>query len=217
MLFDLAGNLKFSVHGGGDAVVAVFEILSHLLTTLEHLMTLSPRQAFFELMPGITSLQNFHPLFVHFPIVLLGLFFLIELIAVLFKRNDWRAVASGFLYLGTLSTVVTVLTGLKAAASVAHDEVVHEIMESHEHLGIGVLILAILLSSWRSLARTSLHGMMSFVFILFASLLAALVSLGADLGGLMVYQHGVSVAAVSVEQNQVGEAHQHAEDGAHHH
>jgi len=42
-----------------------------------------------------------------------------------------------------------VTAGFIAAGSVAHGDDVHAIMERHEHFGVSVLSLAILLSAWR--------------------------------------------------------------------
>jgi hypothetical protein len=43
MLLDLGGNLLFSVHGGGDAINGIIDLLGHFLTRVEHLASLSPR------------------------------------------------------------------------------------------------------------------------------------------------------------------------------
>ena len=87
MFFDLASNLLFSVHVGGEAILVIMEMLTHLLTLLERLPFMSFHEAMLELFPGILSLHNLHPLFVHFPIVLLPLFFLFDLCGLLFNSQ----------------------------------------------------------------------------------------------------------------------------------
>jgi uncharacterized membrane protein len=148
-------------------------------------------------------LENIHPLLVHFPIAFLSAFFVVDVIGVLAKKAQWRYVASWLLYLGSIAAVFTVMAGLSAADSVEHNEDVHEIMERHEHIGIAVLSLSLFLSAWR-LKRWGLHSKGgNTVFLCLSGVLCVLLSLGADLGGLMVYQQGVSVRqTVSVSETQ---------------
>ncbi len=209
MLLDLGGNLLFSVHGGGDAIVGIIDLLGHFLTRVEHLASLSPKQASLEILPGVAALQNLHPLFVHFPIVLLTLFFVIDVLATLGKNHGLHKVADWFLYLGTVFAAVTIATGLIAASSVAHGDDVHEIMETHEHLGITIFSLASGLSIWRFFFKSALQGAANAVFLLLASLLSIFILFAADLGGLMVYKYGVAVEAVASEQSEINAAHEH--------
>ena len=209
MLLDLGGNLLFSVHGGGDAIIGVIDLVGHFLTRLEHLASLSPKQASLEILPGIAALQNWHPLFVHFPIVLLTLFFVIDLLATLIKNPGLHKVADWFLYLGTVFAGITIATGLIAASSVAHGDDVHEIMETHEHLGITIFSLASGLSIWRFFAKSGLHGAANAVFLFLAGLLSIFILFAADLGGLMVYKYGVAVEAVAAEESEINAAHEH--------
>ena len=209
MLLDLGGNLSFSVHGGGDAVIGVIDLLGHFLTRIEHLASLSPKQASLEILPGIAALQNLHPLFVHFPIVLLTLFFVIDLLATLIKNTNLHKVADWFLYLGTVFAAVTIATGLLAASSIAHGDDVHEIMETHEHLGITILSLATGLSIWRFFAKSAFQGAANAVFLFLAGLLSIFILFAADLGGLMVYKYGVAVEAVADQQSEINAAHEH--------
>ncbi len=209
MLLDLGGNLLFSVHGGGDAIIGVIDLLGHVLTRVEHLASLSPKQASLEILPGVAALQNLHPLFVHFPIVLLTMFFVIDLLATLIKKTHLHTVADWFLYLGTVFAGVTIATGLMAASSIPHGDNVHEIMETHEHLGITIFSLASGLSIWRFFAKSALQGAVNVVFLFLAGLLSLLILFAADLGGLMVYKYGVAVEAVAAEQSEINAAHEH--------
>jgi uncharacterized membrane protein len=209
MLLDLGGNLLFSVHGGGDAIIGVIDLVGHFLTRLEHLASLSPKQASLEMLPGVAELQNLHPLFIHFPIVLLTLFFVIDLLATLIKNHGLHKVADWFLYLGAVFAGITVATGLIAASSIPHGDNVHEIMETHEHLGITIFSLASGLSIWRFFAKSGLHGAANAVFLFLAGLLSIFILFAADLGGLMVYKYGVAVEAVAAEESEINAAHEH--------
>jgi len=193
--------LSFQIHGGADHGNGLLDTLLALLTFIEGLTTQEPSGAFAALLPGIVSLNNIHPLLVHFPITLLLLFFITDLIGTLFKKYEWREYASRLLYLGTGFALLTVLAGLSAADSVPHLDDVHDIMERHEAFGFWILGIASLLSVWRIILKPyPLHPSNPF-FLLLAGLLCIIISLGADLGGLMVYKYGVGVAAVKVEAN----------------
>jgi uncharacterized membrane protein len=141
--------------------------------------------------------------------VLLTLFFVIDLLATLIKNHGLHKVADWFLYLGAVFAGITVATGLIAASSIPHGDNVHEIMETHEHLGITIFSLASGLSIWRFFAKSGLHGAANAVFLFLAGLLSIFILFAADLGGLMVYKYGVAVEAVAAEESEINAAHEH--------
>lgn len=188
--------LPFQIHGGGMGG-GIAANLESLLVFIEGLSGKTPPEMFSTILPGIAGMENIHPLFVHFPIAFFTAFFLFDFFGTVAKKEKLRYVASCLLYVGTISAAFTVLAGLFAADSVEHGEDVHEIMERHEHIGIAVLSLSLFLSAWR-LKQWGLHSKSgNAVFLCLAGFLCVLLSLGADLGGLMVYQYGVSVKTKS--------------------
>lgn len=210
-MFDLNGGMLFSVHGGGDSG-GMADLLVDLLTALEGLLALPSGELFAAIFPGIAAMDNIHPLFVHFPIALLSIFFLIDLTASVKKKPDWRRVASWFLYLGALFAGLTVLAGFSAASTVVHGEDVHEIMETHEHFGVAIFSLASVLSLWRLLSKGNLTGGANYLYLILAGLMSVLIVFAADLGGLMVYKNGVAVAAVQARHSESSaeELHRHS-------
>ncbi|MDO9046630.1 MAG: DUF2231 domain-containing protein [Methylobacter sp.] len=202
--------LSFQIHGGADQGGGIIEGVTSLLAFFEELSTLDSRGIFSTLMPGIASMDNIHPLLVHFPIAFLSAFFALDVVGTLAKKPHWRNVAGWLLYLGTVAAVFTVTAGFIAAGSVAHGDDVHAIMERHEHFGISVLTLAVLLSAWRLKSGGIIQGGANSFFLILAALLCVLMMLGADLGGLMVYKYGVAVKAVQVPDVGVHEhVHEH--------
>ena len=200
--------LSFAVHGGGDSP-GIAGNVDDLLSGIESLLVMSPAQMFAELLPGIATMQNYHPLLVHFPIALLSLFFVMDLVGSLTRNMLIRDVASWFLYWGTVFAAGTVVLGLHAASTVAHGDDVHMIMEHHEHLGISVLSLAMVLSAWRLFSRDGIAGSLNTLHLSMAGILAILLAFTADLGGLMVYGYGVAVAPVAAANQDAAMAHQH--------
>lgn len=197
--------LSWQVHGNADHGGGILETLTALLTGFEKLATSGESCGYFAtLMPGLANIENLHPLIVHFPIALLSIFFVLDLMGCLTKKIHWREAASYFLYFGTLCAAVTVQAGIEAAYSVAHNETVHEIMVRHEYLGVSVLTISVILSLWRLRNGADLTGGANHFFLILAGLMCGLMMLGADLGGLMVYNYGTGVHAI------------HASDECHH-
>lgn len=190
-MFGLNNGLAFQVHGGGHEG-GVVALLGDFLTVLEGVAT-GRSDMLDALLPGVAGMVNIHPLAVHFPIALLTMFFLVELAASVFRQPKWYRVAGSLLYLGTVCAAVAVYLGLQAAETVAHDEVVHEIMERHEMFGFTILSVAVFLCLWRAVFNVHKHVFVQIIYLLCAALLTILIVLGADLGGVMVYQHAVAV------------------------
>ena len=207
--------LSFQIHGNADHGGGIVESVSSLLAFFENLISQGPGDIFSSLLPGISGMDNIHPLLVHFPIAFLSVFFILDVIGTLTKKPQWRAVAGWFLYVGSIAAVFTVIAGFMAANSVVHGGNVHEIMESHEHFGLSVLSLAIALSAWRIKSGGLIRGAANTLFLLLAAMLCVLMVLGADLGGLMVYQYGVAVKAVSVIDGGHDHGDEHTDE--HHH
>lgn len=190
--------LSFQIHGGADHGGGIAEAVGSLLAFIEGLTTKAPQDIFTEIMPGIANMDNIHPLLVHFPIAFLSAFFAVDLLGTVAKKAQWRNVAGCMLYLGTMAAAFTVWAGFNAAGTVAHGQNVHDIMENHEHFGVAVLSLAALLSAWRLKSHGLIQGGANVLFLILSTLLVLIMSLGADLGGLMVYHYGVAVDVVTV-------------------
>ena len=204
--------LSFQIHGGADQGGGIVDSVSSLLAFFEDLSTQGPEDIFSSIMPGIAGMDNIHPLLVHFPIAFLSAFFALDLNGTLAKKAQWRSVASWFLYFGTVAALFTVIAGFIAAGSVAHGQNVHDIMERHEHFGVSVLSLALVLSVWRIKSGALIRGGANSFFLLLSALLCVLMMLGADLGGLMVYHYGVAVKAVQIPEGGHDHEHEHGNE-----
>ncbi len=195
-MFNVMDQFIFRVHGGSDHHGGgIAGGMEKLLTGIENLVTKEPAEIFSEILPGLASIPNIHPLLVHFPIALLTLFFLVDLIGALSKNNDIRRTAGWFLYSGTLGALLAVAAGLQAASTVPHDFMVHEIMMRHRNFGITVASMSVLLSIWRFLAHGRFNTVSSILHLGLAAATCIVMTLGADLGGLMVFRYGVAVSA----------------------
>ncbi|KJV06669.1 DUF2231 domain-containing protein [Methylocucumis oryzae] len=200
-------QLSFWVHGNADHQDGIIESISVLLAFFEGATANGPGGILPALLPGLTAMANFHPLVVHFPIALLFTFLAVEVLALILKKPAWREAATVILVAGALGAVIAVIAGFSAANSIEHGGNVHEIMENHEHIGVIVMALAVVLALWRLFIGKPLTGGANTLFLIISVVMCLLLSFGADLGGLMVYQYGVAVKAVTVTDT----SHSHGE------
>jgi hypothetical protein len=84
-------------------------------------------------------------------------------------------------------------------------------MTGHRNLGITVLVMGVILSTWRFFAKEKFSLRRQLLHLIVAFVMVTTMAFGADLGGLMVYKHGVGVKAAAEP-----EGHDHSEGGAGH-
>ena len=89
----------------------------------------------------IEIIPNWHPILVNFTIALLATATLLFIVAAIAGRRrplgGIETAASWNLWLGAAVTTVTLLAGLQAAGSVAHDDLAHAAMENHKFWAFG--------------------------------------------------------------------------------
>ena len=158
---------------------------------------------------GLTKLFNVHPVFVHFPIALLPLVLLFFALGIWLKWPSLLIAGRTTLYLACASVIIAVLTGNAAMESFPHNEVIHRMMETHQHTGYVILGLTVLLTAWSFWQRAHIpRGSVAFLFVVAAA--AYFVLQSADIGGRMVYLEG---AAVKPMVPLMEEGHQHEHKG----
>lgn len=149
-----------------------------------------------EIFPGLREMMNLHPVWVHFPIAFLSVFFVIDLLAAVLRSRALFVVANWLLGLGALGAAVAAAFGLQAALTVPHPPQVHEILEAHRYFALNTTALAWLLLIWRLLNRGRFWLVGRLLHLLVALFMVLNLMLAADYGGLMVYKYGVGVKAV---------------------
>jgi uncharacterized membrane protein len=139
-------------------------------------------------------MQNFHPLIVHFPIVLLLLAALFELLRLFLRRDPFDQLARWSLYLGALAAVAGAASGWVAEQTVAPVAAAHEVLEKHEKAGYVTAGFAAVLLSWRVATGRRGGPRPRWIFTVALLALAALVAFTAHEGGELVYEHGVGTS-----------------------
>ena len=149
---------------------------------------------------GAQEIMNIHPLFVHFPIALLLAATFFYFAGLLTRKENFFLIGKWLIILGSVSAALAVWTGLRAEDTVAHGGDTHQILMAHQYLGVAVLTLSATLSLWLIIIKSSLPAKGRVLFYSSLLILSVLIVQQADLGGRMVFLHGVGVGRKSVER-----------------
>jgi len=167
----------------------------------------------FEIIP------NWHPIFVHFTVSTLSLasiFFVLSHVMRSHPQNsNIRKFAEWNLWIGSISTILTVIAGWIAYNSVAHDTPSHEAMTIHRNWALATAGIFIVLALWLFYIKRSHHKVnISFVVIIIIAF--GMLGTTAWRGGETVYRYGLGVISLpAVEKGADGHAHEHAGQSNH--
>ncbi len=169
-------------------------------------------------MPEI--IPNWHPIFVHFTVGLLGAAVIMYLLSglALGLAKPLHTAARINLIAGVLVTVGTVLTGWYAYNTVAHDAASHEVMTTHRNWALFTAAVFLVLMLW-ALNRIRQKRREGPLFLLAIVLAAVPLSVTGFLGGELVYRHGVGVLSLpdTDDHHHHDEEHEHRHDHDHDH
>ncbi len=196
-------KIAFHIHGNAnDHSDGLAVYLERFLSAIENIVANGPEALLPTSLPGLAAMPNIHPLIVHFPIAFLSAFFFLDVLGSLTRNDNWRRIASVLLYFGVVAVLCAVAAGFQAAETIPHGDTVHKIMEKHEHLGLIVAFLTVMLAVWRIIVGEKLKRFANFLHLGLAALILVVMTMGVDLGGLMVYKYGVGVAVDTTESRE---------------
>lgn len=147
-----------------------------------------------------------------FPAALLLVSVLFDLLGAFNKRDSLKAAGFWTLIAGVIGTGAAALTGDFASDVVEHSDEAHELMETHQTLGITVLVLFALLALWRLWRRGVLRQREQPVFLTAGVIGVALMVYTARLGGSLMFDHalGIPMSRMHViEEQRRSEQHHH--------
>jgi uncharacterized membrane protein len=153
------------------------------------------------MLPGLRAALNYHPMFVHFPIVLWLAALLFQVLALWRASDEMQRTAARMLYLGTLAAIVTVFTGLAAENSVPPGEAMRAV-GIHETLMLVSTSLALALCMFAFFARKNFTPQLRKLMLLGLAVLAVLLTIGADRGAQLVYRYGSAVNWATAQQQK---------------
>jgi len=167
-----------------------------------------------DVLVGLRELPNLHPLLVHFPIALLPLALGLDVLGLVFGSRDLHAAGRWTLWAGTLGAALAVWSGIEGADDIHAyvSDAAEALMRRHQTLQLGTLGAALGLSAWRLAVRAPFPPRGGLVYLVIAAAMVVNLTIAADLGGQMVFLHGVAVRA-DADSLQGGEEKGHA----HHH
>src|SRR5688572_32804903 len=99
-----------------------------------------------------------HALLTAFPVALLSVAVLFEILAVALKKDSLRRTGFALLLVGTLGAGAAVLAGRQAEEHVEHGGPAHELMEHHEKLAYITLGTFAVAALWRLLRERKMGG-----------------------------------------------------------
>lgn len=137
---------------------------------------------------------HIHAMVIHFPIALILIGFLSEIIALISKKHFFKNVAFYLLLLGALGAIVAYVSGSYAGDGMV-DGILQKPMELHEEAANLTLWLAIITALFRVLLyyfKYESTWSKWVGIILFAALVGSVARTG-YLGGQLVFQHGAGI------------------------
>ena len=155
------------------------------------------------------DLVHLHPMVIHFPIALLIVGFLFELI-YLITRNEFYSKAGFYLLvLGALGTFAAFLTGNLAEERIVETEALERVLETHEDAGKITLFLVILTFIYRTVVffLNQYKGILQWIGLALYALSILSVVRTAYYGGELVYTYGagVQIQAIPGSNSQDGQ------------
>lgn len=137
---------------------------------------------------------HIHAMVIHFPIALIVVGFLSEIIALFTKKQFFNDAAFYLLLLGALGAIVSYISGSYAGDGMT-DGILQAPMELHEKAATLTLWLAIITALYRAtLSYFKFNKLWTkwIGIVLFATLVGSVARTG-YLGGQLVFQHGAGI------------------------
>ena len=154
---------------------------------------------------------NWHPVIVHFSVALLVTATVILMIAAIRKKSGpgerLQIVARTMFWIGAGALVLTVIAGLQAYYSVAHDGPSHSAMTDHRNWAFATLAVTVIAAVFMRRNHAKALSTLTMMSLLLST---GLVLATAYKGGDLVYRYGLGVMSIP---SVTGEGHDHEHEG----
>lgn len=140
------------------------------------------------------SATHLHAMFIHFPIALLIVGFLFELLSLILKKDYLKKGAFYLLILGALGTLASYLSGNAAGEGIEEGPLKNP-LELHEQaatISLWLTLATAVVYSIIAIAKFRKNWLKIFSVILFAAVIGSIARTG-YLGGQLVYKHGAGI------------------------
>ncbi len=141
------------------------------------------------------DLTHLHPMVVHFPVALILVALLFDVVSLFTQRELFGKMALYLLVLGTLGLIAAFLTGDLAEEGVEKTRALHQVLETHEEAGELTMWFMIVVVAARLAMVYFRRSQGVFQWAALAAMIigALLVIRTAYYGGELVYKHGAGV------------------------
>ena len=154
-------------------------------------------------------LGSLHPMVIHFPIVLLLLYVVLEISGIVFNKEEIQRGAFVILILGVIAALVAVLTGNQAEELAERTmrpdfNFPEEVLHAHEWyatITVWYFVLVLILRTYMVIKKKFV-GRIRYIFVIFAVVGAVLVWSTGEEGGEMVFEHGVGTELMKLPENK---------------
>ncbi len=140
---------------------------------------------------------NFHPLVIHFPIVLVMTAAVVDLVDVAFERSPWLRAATTTLYItSAVSLIVAYLTGTQAGSTVLVPGMAYPVLTAHRQWALVTMTYCIMVAALRLilLRGNSARSRRRRVMLLGIGLVSVvLIQQTAERGARLVYEFGTGI------------------------
>ncbi len=150
-------------------------------------------------------MYHFHPMIVHFSIVLFVLAMVYEALALITGKRLWPILAKIYIVAAALTAFITVISGLIDFEITWMTDSGHRFMNIHKILGITVFIIIILLANYRYLFQKMLPAGMFKIYLAMGALCLGLMFGTAYIGGAGVFYHGTGVQKAMINYTDAEE------------
>lgn len=139
-----------------------------------------------------------HPMIVHFPIALIIVAFVSEIVGVILRRDFYVKAALLLLIVGALGAIAAYVTGDEASHTVGDSGAIRAALEMHEEAGEFTLWTVIIAALIRALFAFKhwMHGWRQWVAVILLAACVAAVGRTGYLGGELVFRYGGGVKAL---------------------
>jgi uncharacterized membrane protein len=153
------------------------------------------------------------------PAALLVAAVLFDLLGAATRRASFRQAGLYTLVLGAIGAAAAVASGLQAEETIEHGDAVHQVMETHETLGLVTLGIFGVLALWRIVRERRMGAAERAVTLALAIGGVGVMVAGAVYGGRLVFDHaaGIPTTVLQDETRQRGAGHHHAPGEEHEH
>lgn len=136
--------------------------------------------------------MDLHPLIIHFPIALLIVGVVCDVIGILGQRVFFQKMGYTLFALGAIASIPAALTGDQAAHVAQHIPNITADLDWHDTLGTATALSAVIITLIRThlTFKKQFVGPVQYAYLILAIVTAILVSASGYTGGRLVYDHG---------------------------